>query len=503
MIRMTRYSMRLRFAASVLFLCCSSLTAQKTPRYPPVPRFEESACAVAVPNGERVRCGYLVVPENRSRRNAKTIRLPIVILKSDAPNSKPDPVLRTLGGPGSSSLRMINGRRSSPWLKERDQIIFEQRGTKYSQPALDCPEVGDALVASARLQLSEAETARHELDAVRRCRARLLNRGIDLAAYNSKESAADIEDLRRALNLKTINLYGVSYSARLMLEVMRDYPAHIRSVVLESTLPLEINYDEVGVDAIARVLDLLFAECRNDPGCASTYPKLESDFDELIKASNAHPFIMKVKDSQTTEEIGVKLNGRDIVTWLADYVLSSNGREIAAGPYKIHQLIRGERAPLDDYARAKLSRSSNSLGMRYSVWCREEFPFESRRKIERQSRAYQRLDGYVVQRLPDVCPVWNVPPAARSENLRVKSGIPTLILAGRYDAYTPPAWGRATARNLANSFYFEVPWVGHGPGFNSPACLNEMVANFFNDPATRPDSACLTKIQSLFNFKVN
>src|SRR5437016_5942216 len=102
-----------------------------------VPRFESSDCAIPVPENEKnVQCGYVIVPENRARKNGKTIRLPIVILKSDSPNPKPDPVVRTLGGPGASSLKLIRGRRSSPWLKDRDMIIFEQRGTKFAQPAL-------------------------------------------------------------------------------------------------------------------------------------------------------------------------------------------------------------------------------------------------------------------------------------------------------------------------------------------------------------------------------
>src|SRR5439155_13542288 len=116
-----------------------------------IPRFESADCAVAIPETEKhVQCGYLTVAENRSVRNGRTVRLPIVILKTDSPNPKPDPVLKTLGGPGASSLKMIRGRRASPWLKDRDYIIFEQRGTHYSQPALECPEVDEARISSAK-----------------------------------------------------------------------------------------------------------------------------------------------------------------------------------------------------------------------------------------------------------------------------------------------------------------------------------------------------------------
>jgi pimeloyl-ACP methyl ester carboxylesterase len=466
------------------------------------PRIEPGDCAVPVRAGERVECFSLIVPENRSRKSGKTIRLPVIILKSDNADPKPDPVLRTLGGPGGSSLRMVSGRRFSPWLKDRDMIVFEQRGTKYAQPALECPEVGEAAITSAKQQLNTAKAKKSELKAVRACRERLVRRGIDLAAYNSAESAADIEDLRRLLKLEKINLYGVSYSARLMLNVMRDYPAGVRSVVMESTLPLEVNYDEAGVDGVARALDLLFAKCAADPACAAAFPQLESDFYAFVKKANSAPIPVSVNDGKTGETILLKLTGHDIVTWLGDYALSSDGRAIAAAPGQIARVVKGDYAPLQDYAGSKLGAPFYSLGMRYSVWCREEMPFEDRAKIAAQSTRYPKLEGYEVQNLPAICRVWDIPRAETRENLPVKSDIPTLILAGEYDVYTPPAWGRSAAANLKNSFFFEVPWAGHGPGFNSPPCLGDMVAEFFNDPATRPNSACLEKIGKYFKFAV-
>jgi pimeloyl-ACP methyl ester carboxylesterase len=482
---------------AVPFVFTIGANAQNT-----TPRLETGDCAVAIPAGERVECFYLVVPENRARKNGRTVRLPIIVMKSDNPAPKPDPVLRTLGGPGGSSLRMVTGRRFSPWLKNRDMIVFEQRGTKYSQPALECPEVGEAAIISAKQQPAAAPAKKSELAAVKLCRDRLIKSGIDLSAYNSTESAADIEDLRRALKLEKINLYGVSYSARLMLNVMRDYPGGVRSVVLESTLPLEVNYDEVGVDGIIRGLDLLFAGCAADPACAAAFPRLETDFYDLVRKANSSPISIGVKDGKTSETTVLKLTGHDIVTWLADYALSSDGRAITAAPGQIARVVKGDYAPLQDYAASKLGPPFYSLGMRYSVWCREEAPFENPAKIAAQSAANSKLNGYEVQALPAICRVWNIPSAKKIENLPVKSDIPALILAGEYDAYTPPSWGKAAAGNLKNSFFFEVPWVGHGPGFNSPPCLGDMVAEFFNDPAARPNPVCLDRIRKYFKFEV-
>jgi pimeloyl-ACP methyl ester carboxylesterase len=468
-----------------------------------IPRFEASDCAVPVPETEKnVQCGYVVVPENRAVKNRKTIRLPIVILKSDNPNPKPDAVLRTLGGPGSSSLKMIRGRHSSPWLKDRDMIIFEQRGAKYAQPALECPEVDEANIASAKQRLDAKIARAKELKAAKTCHDRLLYQGIDLSAYNSRESAADIEDVRRMLKLDKINLYGVSYSSRLMLEVMRDFPESIRSVVLESTLAPEINYDEVGLDGIVRSLNQMFAGCRSDIDCAAAYPTVEKEFYAVVARLNSGPIIVAAKDPRSAAMIEIRLNGDDFVTWIVDYLFSNEPAATADAPYLIHQVFGGNLVDqFKRYAGDKLNSSFYSWGMRYSVWCSEEIPFENRRKIAAQSTKYPGLKGYEVMALPDVCSVWKVPAAKPIENKPVASNIPALVITAEYDAYTQPAWGEAVAKRLKNGFLVEVPWAGHGPGFSVP-CVRDMIAEFFDDPAKRPSSDCVAQTRKQFEFTV-
>ncbi|HEX8129311.1 MAG TPA: alpha/beta hydrolase [Pyrinomonadaceae bacterium] len=455
-----------------------------------MPRFDAAACAVPVPEGERVRCGYLVVPEDRARKDSPVIKLPIIIMKSDSATPAPDPVLRTLGGPGASSLRMISGRRGSPWLRDRDVIIFEQRGTRYAQPSLTCPEVDAAKSDSARRNLDEKAARAHEVRAARSCRARLAGQGINLAAYDSAASAADIEDLRRVLGYRQWNLYGVSYSSRLMLNVMRDYPQGVRSVILESTLPPQVNYDEAGVDVAAGAFDILFRQCAAERECAAAYPNLKERFYEVVRQAHARPFVIPVKQANAQADVAVQLGGNDVAEWAMDE-LASGGEAVAKLPSEIFRLARGDSGALAGYAESKLSPGGYAWGMRYSVWCREEMPFQDRRKIAAQSRRRDGLRGFSIQgALPAICDAWRVPPSARVENEPVVSDIPTLILAGEYDSYTPPAWARLAARTLRRSHFYELPGMGHGVGFGS-RCAREAVADFLNDPSRAPRVDCL------------
>jgi len=494
-------NMRILFCFS-LVLCVFTLSfniaAQSV-----VPRFEPGGCAVPIPETEKnVQCGYVVVPEDRSAHNGKTIRLPIVILRSLSSTPKPDPVLRTLGGPGASSLKMIRGRRSSPWLRDRDMIIFEQRGTKFAQPALDCPEVDGATIENAKERLDYLAARKREVAAAKACFDRLTKAGLYLSAYNSAESAADIEDVRRVLKLDKINLYGVSYSARLMLDVMRYYPSGIRSVILESTLSPEINYDEVGVDGVVRSLNEMFAGCKADTDCNAAYPDLEKEFYTVVKRLDDKPVTFSTKDPKSDKSYDINLNGDDFVTWIVDYLFSNEPAATVDAPYVIHQAFGGNLVEqFKRYAGDKLNGSFYSWGMRYSVWCSEEVPFEKMGLIKEQSDKYLGLKGYKVMALPDICSVWKVKPAKPISNQPVTSNIPALVLAAQYDAYTDPAWGRAVSKRLKNGFFFEIPWAGHGPAF-SVRCVSEMIADFLDDPSAAPKSDCVDKTRSQFKFLI-
>src|SRR5580692_6215921 len=106
-------------------------------------QIEETACPIKIDSSFRTRCGYLIVPENRTKSNGKTIKLPFVIAYSKNPQKRNDPLLYTTGGPGGSSLDWISGVVKHSPILDRDCIAFEQRGTYYAIPNLNGPELDE------------------------------------------------------------------------------------------------------------------------------------------------------------------------------------------------------------------------------------------------------------------------------------------------------------------------------------------------------------------------
>ena len=148
--------------------------------------------------GPEFTCGYLTVPENRTKSDSRTIRLAVATRKATAPSPKPDPILFLTGGPGGSGLAEGPGV-AKQWPPDRDVIFLDQRGALKSEPFLSCPEVDTFMEHTVELSWSAPATAEQGAAATRTCRVRLAAAGADLAAYNTTESAADVADLRIAM----------------------------------------------------------------------------------------------------------------------------------------------------------------------------------------------------------------------------------------------------------------------------------------------------------------
>jgi pimeloyl-ACP methyl ester carboxylesterase len=122
--------------------------------------------------------------------------------------------------------------------------------------------------------LASAESDVAVEQAFSHCHDRLIAEGVDLSAYNSSTSAADVNDLRLVLGYNQLNLYAVSYGTRLALTILRDDPQAIRSAVLDSAYPLEVNlYTSLAANA-ERSFNVLFDRCAADSACNLSYPDL-------------------------------------------------------------------------------------------------------------------------------------------------------------------------------------------------------------------------------------
>ena len=476
----------------LIFLVCSLLTAQNyTPVFKP-----SSNPPFKIKKDQNYTFGYLKVPENREKKDSPLIKLPVYIFKSRSKNPAKDPVLFTVGGPGNSSMRNAPYMQYYKYLDDRDFILFEQRGTTYAKPHLDCPEWAEAMYQSQISSLSDQQSDSIFRQAAIRCRDRLTNKGIDLNAYNTRAIAADIEDLRIALGIEKLNLLTLSYSTKIAQVLIRDYPESIRSVVMDSPLPLEVSYEEESISNLLETYNKIFADCEAQPECNTAFPDLKNRFYRFLKEKTMDPEIFIVKNPENEQQISLKYEGKDFISLYGSVSTS----QVPDFPQMIENVISGDYSLIESELPSLIEGPGSGTGraMRLSVWCAEEFPFVDIKVVKQQMDANPAIKGlgsWVFE--PEICRVWNVQAEGLRENEAVKSDIPVLLITGEYDNETPPRWANDMQKNLSNSFHLIFKGWKHGPTtYWSNPCAMNMANEFFNDPTRKPQNECFEQIMT-------
>ncbi len=449
-----------------------------------------------VVEGRDVQCGYLSVPLRHTNPNGPKIKLAVTIIKSTSDSPAPDPLVMLQGGPGGStidtyaSLFLLNLLPEADKIRaERDVVLFDQRGTYYSQPALICKEDFELLDQTLEKQLSREESAKQQEQAAAACRDRLTREGVDLAAYNSLENAADIDSLRRALGYDKINLYGVSYGTLLALHTMRTYPDALRSVILDAVAPPQKNFLLEAPHSQMRAFDELFQACEQDAACHAAYPDLKRVFLDTVDKLNTTPARVRVADPKTGRQYDAVVDGDTFGNILFQLMYPSE--LLAALPKLIYDARDGRfTLPAQVWPLLLFDRTMASA-MYYSVMCSEDGDFRLEdAKLGDLPPQIAVPEGVQLQSFLAVCKNWKAPPLPPASVAPVVSEIPTLLLSGRFDPITPPNYAQTAAASLPQSHAFTFPWGGHG-AFSSSACATQIVQAFLSDPSTAPDASCL------------
>ncbi|WP_340203027.1 alpha/beta fold hydrolase [Ascidiimonas sp. W6] len=483
------------FILSILLIGCKSTKEITKPFVPTFTISKETTHKI--PEGQVYTFGYLEVLENRFKPNGNKIQLPVYIFKSSNKNPKKDPIIYTVGGPGYSTMRTAQYMKYYTYLDDRDFILFEQRGTQYAQPSLDCPEWSKAIYLS---QLPGYRGKKEDSllnDAVLKCKTRLLKKGIDLNAYNTHEIASDIEDLRKVLKIEQYNLLTISYSTKIAQVLLRDFPQAIRSVVMDSPLPLEVTYDEVSVENLLDVAAKLLSDCELDEKCNKAFPNIKKRFFTYLKEKTENPLLVEIENPTNGNLETFYLKGKDL---MSVFTSASTG-SIANVPFELEKLLNNDLSTLKEELLSIFKKpaayNGYGMGMRLSVWCAEEYPFASQKTIESESKKHPQTKGLSPAVFEsNICKLWDVKKVGSIENKAVISNKPVLLISGAYDYETPLKWANAMQKNLPNSFHLIFKGWTHTPTtYWSNPCAMEAANVFFNHPEKLPNLECLKNLK--------
>jgi len=433
-----------------------------------------------------LQCGRVSVAEDPDQPDGRRIEVHYAVVPALARARSLEPVFVFAGGPGQSARRAA-GQVQPLFARlnaRRDIVYVDQRGTGLSNPLACETERGPAasLAESLDAKLLSARTR----DCLRR-----LGAAADLRQYATWIAVRDVDAVRAALGHPRINLWGASYGTRAALEYLRQFPQHVRSVVLDGVAPADMALPaSFAIDAQAS-LERLIAACAGDSACNRRYPALGAAIEKLLARVSGAGLKTMVAHPLTGQPEELRLQAATLASALRVPLYSPPLAALL--PYALGEASRDNLAPLLAIAASLASGVAENFaeGMHFAVVCAEDLPRVD--AAARSAAAATRFGGSFLSIYDDACaavPTREVPAAFYRLS---DADVPVLILSGGADPATPPRHGERVAKGFKRATHVLAPHLAHGVSMHG--CAPELVAGFIRNAGTAGlDLGCLEKL---------
>lgn len=443
--------------------------------------FEVTDCPADVASvvvGETT-CGYLTVPENRA---APGTDVRLFVARIEPPEVQhEDPMF--VVGTDLANLPNYGGIAPLAQRVGRQVILMDTRGVGHSEPSLACPEVDEIRTTALATATDDVQTRATLLDAVAACHRRLTSDGVDVAAYHLSAMAADAEDLRAALGIEEWNVASYGTTSRIALEMVRQSPDHLRSVLLDSPEVPGSDPRVLAVDSTRSSLSAVLAACASKPRCDEAFPDVETLLDRALTALAEQPLTVQMTPTgQEPTEVLIDdaMLLRLLRGMLADGGSSGSFMRAASVPAVLEATVSGQLDQLADtlattvagsppyclgYLPKCLPQHRASMGAAWSVLCHDVAArhdgAEAVRAAGREGAGFAAAYGAGPDL--DVCDAWPVAGDDTSADVDspVESDVPVLALVGAFTPYSPEAVVREGLAGLSGLTVTVDPTGGH------------------------------------------
>jgi pimeloyl-ACP methyl ester carboxylesterase len=305
---------------------------------------------------------------------------------------------------------------------------------------------------------------------------------LDLSAFSARESADDLEDLRRALGAEKLSLWGISYGTHLALAYIRRYPHRVHRAILagvegpDHTWKLPAN--------VERSLHRLDSALAADPRAQARVPDFLLRLRRTLAQLAREPATAETKDPRTGERRRVTVGALDLQRAL---FFAQRERETIAEIFRrVAPILDGNYAPLAEFAyRTRLERTD--IVMALSTDCAAGATTARRELIRRQ--ADSTLLGDVANLdLRVTCAAWPVPPLDEEFRAPVRAAVPVLATSGTLDNRTPPENAEEVLAGFPNGRHLVIDGAGHDDDlFLSSPKIRDAMLRFLRtgDPGIR------------------
>jgi len=419
--------------------------------------------------------GRLIVKENRAKADSKLIELAFVRLKSTA--AKPGyPVVYLDGGPGSSAIGLAHVpdyMRAFQRLREvGDVILLDQRGVGRSKPFLTriTPEPLPTDTFAGRVKAQQEFTNRFKAAA-----EFFRSQGVDLSGYNTRESAHDVDDIRKAIGAVKINLVGFSYGTHLGLACIRYHGDKLNRVVLFGTEGPDHTdkLPSTSDNAVRRLAKIAAA----DPDIGPQAPDLYATLKRVIDKLEREPAKVTVTDRRANKPVELIVN-HDGLRFLIRMDLGDTN-DLPIFPAWFVTMDRGDYSILARFAERRYNQFGGGAPVMSAMVDGASGATANRRKqIEREAKTSILSDMMNF-------PSFYIPGISEGTDLGddfrapIRTSVPTLFFSGELDNNTQPFQADEVRRTFKHSTHIVIPNAGHESMLTEERCQQTMV-DFLN-----------------------
>ena len=420
-----------------------------------------------------LECGVLEVP-NDYFNPTSTFTLPIVIKRAKKEAIK-SPVIYEVGGPTEKGalirLSLIDWLSSNfSTFDDRDLIFYNRRGEQYSSSYLSCSSVDESefqenlkellgennTISSITQEQFETSIKSSYRDALIECKNFLQSKGLFKKDFTTRNSAYDIESLRKSLGYEKINLLGVSYGSRLSLEYLELYPENLESVVLDGVLPENSDFMQHSVTQYKEAIERFFELCERDSKCNGAYPNLKDEFLFVMNHLHNKPFFY------TFDGDKYNIDGRSLAVKVYENLYSrSNYNTI---PYMIHRLyneiVYDNYTFLESLATTYTEEGDEDLIFNFIHY--QDYPINLNTLLAKKDTLGEFTNSYSIYDIMTHNELYEVYGGGKVVQYPYKNNVPVLIITGTLDPVTPYFYAENIDARLQNSTNIVLKNYGHG-----------------------------------------
>ena len=432
--------------------------------------------------GTGVECTTVSAPLDPADPAGERVDLFVSRRKANNPAVRIGVLFVNPGGPGGPTFDLVRNASlivSTEVLDHFDIIGVDPRGTERSSPLVCSGDSLRTISVSGQSQADRTRSAYSQL--AQSCRS---GEGHRLDFLDTPTAAKDIDAVRAALGEDKISFIGLSYGTYLGATYQSLFPAHTARMILDSAITPDHFGTPMFTDRAAAkevALDGFLASCMNGQLAPCAFNDGTDLKAKYIRVRNA--FVTSSRSTATGERvfdetidslIGYPKNGWPILG-RALQELASNSR-----PNFTYQV--GDYRSIDDRERQAPQDTFSEL-TNLAINCRDGI-------LPRSAAAYD----FVATQIPQIAPRFSGLALASALTsltcldwpaleLAVPTfkplGIPTLVIANRYDLTTPLLWSQTLAGNLTAPLL--VREGGGHVAVDKSICVRDAVARFLID----------------------